>query len=111
YLVRALIPYLLTRNFHMVRFVSEKRLVLRSSVVTAHVAGGAGFYTSPQIRPAKSLLATQAALLQIVCGVLLSTSPNPLGKRKTGKNPRSLASPTTRRHRSPPPLRLSSRER
>jgi hypothetical protein len=84
------------------------------------VAGGAGFYTGPRTRPAKSSIATQVAQQQIICGRLLSASPSPLDKRKTRSNPRSLANPiassappsnaSPRRRRTPPRLRLSSQE-
>ena len=83
----------------------------------SQVAGGAGFYTGPRARPAKSSIATQVAQLQIICGPLMSTSPSPLDKRKTRSNPRSLANPiassappsnaSPRRRRTPPRLRLS----
>jgi len=58
-----------------------------SHVCTIQVAGGAGSYTNPQTRPAKTAVVANAAQLQSSGGPLLSSPPKPVDQTWTKTKP------------------------
>ena len=76
-------------------------------IVTAQVAGGAGFSTSPQTRPAKLLFVAYTAQRQNFGGPTLNSLLKPADTEQTRKNPHSffffLIGRSRKTWRSPPP--------